>query len=84
MEEKIPFVRVSRRQDIKKSQVWLIRLIAFFVALLLGSLIFIICGVSPIEAYTTIVTGAFGKLTGFKQTVKITVSYTHLTLPTKA
>ena len=73
MEEKVPFVRVTRRQDIKKSKVWLIRILAFFVALLLGSLIFIICGVSPLDAYATIVTGAFGKLTGFKQTIKIMI-----------
>ena len=55
MEEKVPFVRVARRQDIKKSRVWLIRIAAFGVALLFGSLIFMICGVSPLKAYSTIV-----------------------------
>lgn len=73
MEEKVPFVRVARRQDIKKSRVWLIRIAAFGVALLFGSLIFMICGVSPLKAYGTIVSGAFGKATGIRQTVKIMI-----------
>ena len=73
MEEKVPFVRVARRQDIKKSRVWLIRIAAFGVALLFGSLIFMICGVSPLKAYSTIVSGAFGKATGIRQTVKIMI-----------
>ena len=60
MEEKVPFVRVARRQDIKKSRVWLIRIAAFGVALLFGSLIFMICGVSPLKAYSTIVSGGYG------------------------
>ena len=73
MEEKVPFVRVARRQDIKKSRVWLIRIAAFGVALLFGSLIFMICGVSPLKVYSTIVSGAFGKATGIRQTVKIMI-----------
>ena len=73
MEEKVPFVRVARRQDIKKSRVWLIRIAAFGVSLLFGSLIFMICGVSPLKAYSTIVSGAFGKDTGIRQTVKIMI-----------
>lgn len=73
MEEKVPFVRVTRRQDFKKSSVWMIRILAFVVALLLGSFVFLLCGVSPIRAYSEIVKGAFGKLTGIRQTVKIMI-----------
>ncbi|MGM9941051.1 MAG: ABC transporter permease [Bulleidia sp.] len=73
MEEKVPFIRVTRRQDFRKSSVWMIRILAFVVALLLGSFVFLLCGVSPIRAYSEIVKGAFGKLTGIRQTVKIMI-----------
>ena len=73
MEEKVPFVRVTRRQDFKKSNVWMIRILAFVIALVFGSFVFLLCGVSPIQAYSEIVKGAFGKLTGIRQTVKIMI-----------
>ena len=73
MEEKVPFVRVTRRQDFKKSSVWMIRILAFVIALVLGCFVFLLCGVSPLQAYAEIVKGAFGKITGIRQTVKIMI-----------
>lgn len=73
MEEKVPFVRVTRRQDFKKSSVWMIRILAFVIALVLGCFVFLLCGVSPLQAYAEIVKGAFGKMTGIRQTVKIMI-----------
>lgn len=73
MDEKMPLIRIERRQDISKTSVWMIRIMAFVLALVIGSIIFMICDVSPIEAYKTIVIGAFGKATGIRQTVKIMV-----------
>lgn len=73
MEEKVPFVRVTRRQDFKKSNVWMIRILAFVIALVLGCFVFLLCGVSPIQAYAEIVKGAFGKMTGIRQTAKIMI-----------
>ena len=73
MEEKVPFVRVTRRQDFKKSSVWMIRILAFVIALVLGCFVFLLCGVSPIQAYAEIVKGAFGKMTGIRQTAKIMI-----------
>ena len=54
MEEKVPFVRVTRRQDFKKSNVWMIRILAFVIALVLGCFVFLLCGVSPIQALSLI------------------------------
>lgn len=73
MEEKVPFVRVTRRQDFRKSSVWMIRILAFVIALVLGCFVFLLCGVSPLQAYAEIVKGAFGKITGIRQTVKIMI-----------
>lgn len=73
MEEKVPFVRVTRRQDFKKSSVWMIRVLAFGIALVLGCFVFLLCGVSPLRAYAEIFKGAFGKITGIRQTVKIMI-----------
>lgn len=73
MEEKVPFVRVTRRQDFRKSSVWMIRILAFVIALVLGGFVFLLCGVSPLQAYAEIVKGAFGKITGIRQTVKIMI-----------
>lgn len=73
MEEKVPFVRVTRRQDFKKSSVWMIRILAFVIALVLGCFVFLLCGVSPLQAYAEIFKGAFGKITGIRQTVKIMI-----------
>lgn len=73
MEEKVPFVRVTRRQDFRKSSVWMIRILAFVIALVIGCFVFLLCGVSPLQAYAEIVKGAFGKITGIRQTVKIMI-----------
>ena len=40
MEEKVPFVRVTRRQDFKKSNVWMIRILAFVIALEICAVVF--------------------------------------------
>ena len=43
------------------------------LALLLGALVIAISGVNPFKAYGTIITGALGKKTAIRQTVKIAV-----------
>lgn len=73
MEKREPLFRITRRQDIKKSTAYTIYLLAFVIAILLGSLVFVICNVSPVTAYSAIINGAFGKSTGIRQTVKIMI-----------
>ncbi|MDO4500941.1 MAG: ABC transporter permease [Erysipelotrichaceae bacterium] len=71
MEEKTPLIRVVKNENLSKTKIWCIRLSAFVVAILLGCLIFVICGANPIAAYGEIIKGAIGKSTGIKQTIKI-------------
>ena len=54
MNEKTPFIRIAKREDLPKSRIWMIRTIAFAVAILLGALIFLIAGTNPFTAYGTI------------------------------
>lgn len=70
MHEKTPLIRLSKREDMPKSQVWMIRLGAFVFALILGMLIFVIAGANPVNAYGAIVTSALGKTTGIRQVVR--------------
>ncbi len=73
MTEKTPVIRISKREDMPRSRAWAIRAIAFLIAILLGSLIFLIAGANPVTAYGTILASSLGKATGIKQVVKIAV-----------
>ena len=73
MNEKTPFIRIAKREDLPKSRIWMIRAIAFAVAILLGALIFLIAGTNPFTAYGTIITSSLGKITGIRQVIKIAV-----------
>ena len=70
MNEKTPFVRLAKREDMKRSHVWLIRLAAFCLALLIGMLIFAIAGANPIKAYGAMISSSLGKKSGIRQVVK--------------
>ncbi|CDA92392.1 branched-chain amino acid ABC transporter permease protein [Firmicutes bacterium CAG:238] len=73
MNEKTPFIRIAKREDLPKSRIWMIRTIAFAVAILLGALIFLIAGTNPFTAYGTILASSLGKITGIRQVIKIAV-----------
>ena len=73
MNEKTPLIRLSKREDMPKSKVWLIRAAAFVIALILGGLVFLVAGTNPITAYGTILSSSLGKATGMRQVVKIAV-----------
>ena len=70
MNEKTPFIRLAKREDMPKAQIWLIRGGAFVLAILIGCLIFLIADTNPFKAYGTILAGALGKKTGFRQVIK--------------
>lgn len=73
MEQKTPLVRLAKRDAMPKGQIWAIRGASFLVAILLGALIFLILGHNPAQAYGTILSGALGKKTAIRQTVKLAV-----------
>lgn len=58
---KEPFVRLIKRDGIEAYKAWLIRLIAVIGSLVVNALfIYLVIGISPIEAYSTMFEGAFG------------------------
>ena len=73
MTEKVPLIRLAKREDMAKSKVWMIRLLAFIFALILGGLVFVIAGANPVTAYSTMVAGSLGKASGIRQVVKVAV-----------
>ena len=53
MKEKEPLIRLTKRQNMAKSKIWLIRLGALVFAIILGGLVFLIAGANPLTAYGT-------------------------------
>ena len=72
-ERKTPLVRLAKRDAMPLWAVWLIRLSSFFIAIAIGGLIFLLIGVSPLGAYGAILSGALGKKSVIRQTMKIAV-----------
>ena len=72
-EQTTPLIRLAKRDDMPRWQVWCIRGGSFVAAILLGALIFLIMGHSPVSAYGTILSGSLGKKTAVWQTVKIAI-----------
>jgi len=66
-----PLIRLAKREDMETWKIWLIRLLAFLTALVLGGLVFMAAGAEPLSAYKTIVSGALGKKTGVRQVIKL-------------
>lgn len=73
MKEKTPLIRLVKREDMAKSRIWIIRIVALLFAIILGGLIFIIAGSNPVTAYGAMLSGTLGKATGIRQVVKTAV-----------
>ena len=73
MKEKEPLIRLTKRQNMARSKVWLIRFGALAFAIILGGLVFVIAGANPVTAYGTILSGSLGKVTGLRQVIKTAV-----------
>ena len=71
--EKEPLIRLTKKDLMPGWKMLLIRFGALIVALLLGSLIFMIVGANPLSAYVTMIAGSLGKKSGIRQVVKIAV-----------
>lgn len=73
MEGRSPLLRIAKRENMPSAAVWSIRIASFFVALLLGCIIFFVVGVSPVTAYSTILQSSMGKASGIRQVIKTAV-----------
>ncbi len=72
-EQKTPLIRLAKRDGMPGWQAWCIRLGSIVLALLLGGVVVSLIGVNPIKAYATILSGALGKKSAIRQTVKIAI-----------
>ena len=72
-EAKTPLIRLAKREGIRPTSTWLIRIASILVALILGSFIIMITGVNPIEAYGTMIKGSLGSKVYLQQTIKIAI-----------
>lgn len=70
---KEPLIRLAKRDTMPAGKMWAIRAASVVLALLLGALVIGAIGVNPLSAYSTIVSGALGKSTAIRQTVKIAI-----------
>lgn len=68
-----PLFHLAKRTDVTRKRAWTIRIASFFVAILIGGLIFLFLGDNPFSAYGAILTGSLGKQTALRQTIKIAV-----------
>ena len=73
METKTPFIRLAKRDAMEPWKIWCIRVGSILAALLLGALVMALVGTNPVTAYGTILSGALGKKTAVRQTVKIAI-----------
>ena len=71
MNEKAPLIHISKRENMSRGRIWVIRLLAFLTAILLSCLVFLAAGANPVEAYSTMISGALGKKSGIRQVVKV-------------
>ncbi|HZK39354.1 MAG TPA: ABC transporter permease [Clostridia bacterium] len=56
---KEPFARIVKRKELTKQQAILLRVVAFFLAIIAGGIFIWLMGKNPIEAYRLILKGAF-------------------------
>ncbi|NCB62026.1 MAG: ABC transporter permease [Clostridia bacterium] len=73
MEHKTPLVRLAKRDAMASWQHWAIRVAAIVFALVVGGLVIGVAGHNPVAAYGEIITGALGKPTAIRQTVKLAI-----------
>lgn len=67
---KEPLVRISKRSELPRNKVWLLRLFSILLAIVAGG-IFIACiGHNPIKVYSTIVSGVFKNKISLQLTIR--------------
>ncbi len=68
-----PLFRIVKKAELPNNKVIMLRLIAFFLALVAGGLFILIIGYNPLEIYATILEGAFRSQLAIQGTIKIMI-----------
>jgi simple sugar transport system permease protein len=72
-EKREPLLRLAKRDDVGPGKRWTIRIVSILVALVLGGIIFLTLGYSPISVYSYMINGSLGSALAFQQTVKLAI-----------
>ncbi len=70
MNTKTPFIRLAKRENIAKPKMWLIRLAAFALAILIGMIIYASVGTDPGKAFSLIFFSPFASNIGRRQILR--------------
>ncbi len=70
MNTKTPFIRLAKRENIAKPKMWLIRLAAFALAILIGMIIYAAVGADPGKAFSLIFFSPFTSKIGRRQILR--------------
>ena len=70
---KLPFARISKRNNISAYKAMAYRALGLFAALFMGALLILALGENPIAVYIEMLDSAFGSQVGFTQTVRIAI-----------
>jgi len=70
---KLPFARISKRNNISPYKAMVFRACGLLLALLMGGLLILALGENPLVVYLEMIDSAFGSQVGFAQTVRIAI-----------
>ena len=71
--KKAPLFHLTKRPVLKPREAWTIRIASLLVAVVIGCIIFLINGKNPFGAYGNIISGALGRKSSLRQTIRIAV-----------
>ncbi len=72
-EVKTPLIRLARRTDMSRRNVWMIRVGSIIIALILGCLPMLLTGTNPIAAYNVIIQGSLSRPVYLRQTIRTAI-----------
>ncbi|MFI3176681.1 MAG: ABC transporter permease [Eubacteriales bacterium] len=68
-----PLIRITKRSELSRRRIILLRVIAFMAALVCGGVFVAVIGYNPIQIYATILSGAFRSSMAIQSTVKLMI-----------
>ncbi len=71
--KKEPLIRIAKRAERPNGEIFFLRLLSVFLALVAGGIFILIIGYNPFKVYATIFSGAFRSSMAFQATVKIMI-----------
>ena len=72
-ENRTPFIRLTKRAEMDRKKVYLIRISSIIIALILGCIPMILTGNNPITAYGVIISGSVSRPVYLKQTIRTAI-----------